>query len=80
MIVGGEAGDSTGNIDIYNQNTIDCLKVYQNLNQFFSIDTKEVDYADILQEFIEGKILYTIVTSDAVAMLEAAVRRREICL
>ncbi len=72
MIVGGEAGDSTGNIDIYNQNTIDCLKVYQNLNQFFSIDTKEVDYADILQEFIEGKILYTIVTSDAVAMLEAA--------
>lgn len=72
MIVGGEAGDLTDNIDIYNQNTIDCLKVYQNLNQFFAIDTKEVDYADILQEFMEGKILYTIATSDAVATLEAA--------
>lgn len=72
MIVGGEAGDRTENIDIYNQNTIDCLKVYQNLNQFFSIDTKQVDYADIIQEFMDGKILYTIATSDAVATLEAA--------
>jgi len=72
MIVGGEAGDLTDHIDIYNQNTIDCLKVYQNLNQFFAIDTKEVDYADILQEFMEGKILYTIATSDAVAALETA--------
>lgn len=72
MIVGGEAGDRTENIDIYNLNTIDCLKVYQNLNQFFSIDTKQVDYADIIQEFMDGKILYTIATSDAVATLEAA--------
>jgi len=72
MIVGGEAGDRTENIDIYNQNTIDCLKVYQNLNQFFSIDTKQVDYADIIQEFMDGKILYTIATSDAVPTLEEA--------
>jgi len=72
MIVGGEAGDSTDNIDIYNLNTIDCLKVYQNLNQFFSIDTEEVEYADIIQEFMDGKILYTIATSDAIATLESA--------
>lgn len=72
MIVGGEAGDRTDNIDIYNLNTINCLKVYQDLNQFFSIDTEEVDYADIMQEFTEGKILYTIATSDAVATLEKA--------
>lgn len=72
MIVGGEAGDRTENIDIYNLNTINCLKVYQNLNQFFSIDTEEVEYADIIQEFMDGKILYTIATSDAVSTLEAA--------
>lgn len=72
MIVGGEAGDRTDNIDIYNLNTINCLKVYQNLNQFFSIDTEEVEYADIIQEFMDGKILYTIATSDAVSTLEAA--------
>ena len=46
--------------------------MYQNLNQFFSIDTEQVDYADIIQEFMDGKILYTIATSDAVATLEAA--------
>lgn len=72
MIVGGEAGDRTDNIDIYNLDTINCLKVYQNLNQFFSIDTEEVEYADIIQEFMEGKILYTIATSGAVPTLEAA--------
>lgn len=72
MIVGGAAGDRTDNIDIYNLNTINCLKVYQNLNQFFSIDTEEVEYADIIQEFMEGKILFTIATSDAVPALEAA--------
>lgn len=72
MIVGGEAGDRTDNIDIYNLNTINCLKVYQNLNQFFSIDTEEVEYADIIREFMEGKILFTIATSDAVPALEAA--------
>lgn len=72
LIVGGEAGDRTDNIDIYNLNTINCLKVYQNLNQFFSIDTEEVEYADIIQEFMDGKILYTIATSDAIPTLEAA--------
>lgn len=72
MIVGGEAGDRTDCIDIYNLNTINCLKVYQDLNQFFSIDTEEVEYADIIQEFTEGKILFTIATSDAVPTLEAA--------
>ncbi len=72
MVVGGEAGDRTDHIDIYNLDTINCLKVYQNLNQFFAIDTEEVDYKDIIQEFAEGKILFTIATSDAVPTLEAA--------
>lgn len=72
MVVGGEAGDRMDNIDIYNLDTINCLKVYQDLNQFFSIDTEEVSYADVLQEFMEGKILFSIVTSDAVSALETA--------
>ena len=48
------------------------MRVYQDLNQFFSIDTEEISYADILQDFIDGKILYTIVTTDALAKIEAA--------
>lgn len=72
MIVGGESGDSTSNMNIYNQDAIDCLKVYQDLNQFFSIDTKEISYEDIIDDFIAGKIVYTVATTDVVAKLEEA--------
>ncbi|MBR6770186.1 MAG: extracellular solute-binding protein [Lachnospiraceae bacterium] len=70
--VGGEAGDSTANMDIYNKDAIRCLQVYQDLNQFFSIDTKEISYEDVLNDFIQGKIVYTVATTDAVAKLEEA--------
>lgn len=72
MIVGGETGDNTDKIDIYNQNTIDCLQVYQRLNQFFSIDTKEVTYDSVLQDFMDGKIVFSVVTTDAIAKIEEA--------
>lgn len=72
MIVGGSAGDSTANMNIYNRDAIECLKVYQNLNQFFSIDTQEISYEDVLNDFIEGKIVYTMATTDSVAKLEEA--------
>ena len=72
MIVGGSAGDSTENMNIYNRDAIECLRVYQDLNQFFSIDTKEISYEDVLNDFIEGKIVYTVATTDAVAKLEEA--------
>lgn len=70
--VGGSAGDQDDSIDIYNENAIRCMRVYQDLNQFFSIDTEEISYAGILQDFIDGKILYTVVTTDALAKIEAA--------
>ncbi len=72
MIVGGAAGDNTENMNIYNKDAIECLKVYQDLNQFFSIDTKEISYDKVLNDFMEGKIVYTVATTDAVAKLENA--------
>jgi len=72
MSVGGESGDDKEQISIYNPDTIKCLRVYQNLNQFFSIDTKEVTYDSVLQEFMDGKIVYSVVTTDAIAKLEQA--------
>ena len=72
MIVGGAAGDNTENMNIYNKDAIDCLKVYQALNQFFSIDAKEISYEKVLNDFMEGKIVYTVATTDAVAKLEEA--------
>ncbi len=70
--VGGENGDNNAYFNIFNQETIDCLQVYQDLNQFFSIDTKEVTYDSILQEFIEGKTVFTVATTDAIAKIEEA--------
>ena len=46
--------------------------MYQELNQFFSIDTSEIDYEAILDEFMAGKTVFTIATTDAVFKLEDA--------
>ncbi len=72
MLVGGEAGDDPAQVDIDNEKVRECLAVYQNLNQFFSIDTKEVNYDTVLQDFMDGKIVMTVATSDAIARLEQA--------
>lgn len=70
--VGGAAGDDKALIDIYNRESIASLKVYQELNQFFSIDMEETNYDTILQEFQEGRTIYTIATSDCIRKLEEA--------
>lgn len=70
--MGGEAGYDTSQIDIYNLEAITSLQVYQELNQFFSIDTGEIDYETILDEFMAGKMVFTIATTDAVFKLEQA--------
>lgn len=72
IIVGGENGDDMSQIDIYNQKSVECMTLYQQLNQFFSIDTKAVTYDSVLQEFIDGKIVFTVATTDAIAKLESA--------
>ena len=46
--VGGAAGDDKSLIDIYNTESVSSLKVYQEMNQFFSIDTKETNYDTIM--------------------------------
>lgn len=70
--VGGENGDNPEILDVNNQNAIDCMTLYQQLNQFFSIDTRTVTYDSVLQEFMDGKIVFTVATTDAIARLEKA--------
>lgn len=70
--VGGIDGDQSDSIHIYNEDAIRCMRVYQDLNQFFSIDTKEISYDSVLQDFMDGKIVYTVVTSDALSKIETA--------
>ena len=70
--VGGRTGDDPNSIHIYTEDAIRCLRVYQSLNQFFSIDTKEISYDGVLQDFMDGKIVYTVATTDALSKIEAA--------
>lgn len=70
--VGGVDGDRADSIHIYNEDAIKCMRIYQDLNQFFSIDTKEISYDGVLQDFMDGKIVYTVATSDALSRIEEA--------
>lgn len=72
MIVGGDAGDDKDNIQINNQETIQCLEIYEALNQFFFIESDKVTYDSVVQDFIDGKIVFTIGTTDIVKRLEDA--------
>ena len=66
MKVGGNTGDDPSDIDIYNNDTLECMKAYKSLNDIFSFDS-DSDYATTLDGFLEGDSLFTIVTTDAIA-------------
>lgn len=72
MIVGGDAGDDESNINIANQETISCLEVYKGLGQFFFIESDAVTYDSAIQDFMDGKIVFTIATTDVVDRLAEA--------
>jgi maltose-binding protein MalE len=72
MNVGGEAGDDVNQIDIYNTDTISCMKIYQQLNQFFAIDADSIDYDKVVQDFIDGKVVFTIATTDIIKKIDDA--------
>ncbi len=72
LIVGGDSGDDDKQIDVNNQQTIDCLNVYKALNQFFFIESDTVTYPSIVEDFIQGKMVFTIGTTDIIEKLRQA--------
>lgn len=72
MVVGGECGDDETAVDINNEAVKQCLQVYQNLNQFFYIESDSVSYDSVVQDFIDGKIVFTIATTDVLTKLKQA--------
>lgn len=75
--MGGPCGDDESQLDVYNQQLISCLKVYQQLTQFFSIDTQTDDYDSLIRDFAGGRIVFTVATSDAVERLRKMQERGE---
>lgn len=72
MDIGGETGDDASIVDVYNEQSVACMQMYQSLNQFFSIEADETDYEQVLDEFVQGKTMFTVATTDAIAKLEQA--------
>lgn len=71
MEVGGEDGDNNAIFNLYNQQAVECLKSYQEMNKYFTIEADD-DYSSILQQFIDGKLVFTIATTDAFAKIQEA--------
>lgn len=70
--VGGPCGDNSKEVDIYNLDAIQAMIIYQDLNQFFSFEADDVAYSSLIQEFIDGKLVFTTATSDVMKTLQAA--------
>ncbi len=71
-VVGGDTGDDEASIDITNENIKACLEVYKDMSRFFSIEPDTVDYESVVQDFIEGKCVFTIASTDIVGTLRQA--------
>ena len=71
--LGGATGDDKSQVQLSAEEVIQCLEYYQSLNAFFAIDADAVTTDNVLQEFIDGKIVYTIAKTDAIARLDAAI-------
>lgn len=73
VALGGLYGDDKSQLNLSEGNVIECLKYYQSLNEFFAIDEETVHSEDVIQEFIDGKIVFTIAKTDAIARLDKAI-------
>ena len=72
VVIGGETGDDKTLIDIANENTKACLSEYEELNQFFSMSSDTTSYESVIKKFVEGKIVFTLATTDIIQTLETA--------
>lgn len=59
-------------IDIYNEGTAACMEIFKHVTEYFYMDAETVSTESILQEFMEGKVLFTILDSESALKLETA--------
>ena len=71
--LGGTYGDDKSQVSLSEGKVMECLEYYQSLNEFFAIDEETVHSEDVIQEFIDGKIVFTIAKTDAIARLDQAI-------
>ncbi len=70
--MGGPCGDDVNNINVYNNDAVKALMLFQKLNGFFAFESSDVTYDQVVSEFIEGKLIFATATSDIISRIEAA--------
>lgn len=70
--LGGTYGDDVAILDLTSTSVVDALSFYKHLNQSLYFDAAESDYNTVLEEFLNGKILYTIGGTQSLSQLEEA--------
>lgn len=75
--IGGVNGDDSSKIDIYNMDAIKAFSLFQDMNQFFAFESADVTYKQVVEEFIQGKLVFATVTSDALGTLNTSIENGE---
>ena len=70
--VGGECCDKSEDINIYNEQALYSLKVYQDFKNYFSMDDESSTYEGTINAFIDRKSLFTVAGTDIISKLETA--------
>lgn len=70
--LGGASGDNKEEVSLDLDRIKSCMEYYQSLNGFFAIDADTVTSDEIVQEFIDGKIVFTIANVPMLAEISRA--------
>ena len=65
-------------LDLYNESTAACMDIFKRVTEFFYMDAETVSTDGILKEFMEGKVLFTILDAESALTLETANANGEI--
>lgn len=71
--LGGPSGDDKSQVSMDLEKVTECMNYYQSLNEFFAIDADTVTSEEVIQGFVEGKTVFTIVNVPMLAELDRAV-------
>lgn len=66
MNVGGPYGDNSEVIDVNNSKAIAAGEYYYSIAEYFYTELSEISYDDIMNDFFDGKIVYTLATTDVI--------------
>lgn len=76
--LGGPDGDDKNQVSMDLARIAECMAYYQGLNEFFAIDADTVTSEEVIQNFIDGKTVFTIANVPMLAQVDRAIEAGEL--